>query len=81
VQGEEFEAIQIELDAAPGVLGLHLGEVVGELPRAEGADFKVEMRTDPAHVARTSIDRRNCSPPREKNNSIKSTSYEVMFLQ
>jgi hypothetical protein len=39
------------------VLGLHLGEVVGELRRAKGADFKVEVRTDPAHGARVSIDR------------------------
>jgi len=58
VQGEEFEAVQIELDAAPGVLGLHLGEVVGELRRAEGTDFKVKVRTDAAHGARISIDRR-----------------------
>ncbi len=37
-QGEGFETVKIELDAASRVLGLDLAEVVGELRRVEAAE-------------------------------------------
>jgi hypothetical protein len=48
---EELQAVQIELDGAPGVGGQKVGEVVGQLRLGEGVDLIVEVLASPADGA------------------------------
>lgn len=57
VFGEELQAVQIELDAAPGMRGLHLGEVVRQLSGRECGDLVVEMLPNAPHGTRIGLHR------------------------
>jgi hypothetical protein len=52
----ELQAIEIELDRAPGVRVQQLGEVVGQLLLGEIIDSLIEVRADAADGARVGVD-------------------------
>ena len=56
VLGVELQAIQVELDGAPGVGAEEFGEVVGQLRFAQGVDAVIEVRADAADGARVGFD-------------------------
>lgn len=56
VFGEELQTIQIELDPAPGVSGLQLGEVIGQLGGRQGRDLVVKVLANAAHGAGIGLD-------------------------
>ena len=61
---EELQAIEIELDATPGMGVQEIGEVVGQLSLGENVDLIVEVGPDPADGAGVSLDGLGLQPPR-----------------
>ena len=56
MHGEELEAVQVELDCAPGVRCNQFAEVVGQLRFGQAVDLVIETQTDAPDGARIGVD-------------------------